>query len=336
MSVIIHSGHYKPSDADSKAWAYPIERPTSPERVTLPYLPPPPVMPLEAPKKEHELNVTLRILPPLVRYTGCNRFGIRSRGWGNGHEGESIRVEKVEIIQNHFNHGVEFAGRAGGLKEYRYLVNNTNANVKIKASLPYNTQNFYVNDEISIRKEMSRIRKERECEKLGIKYFDTDMITITIKETGCLYVYQDELLKEWPLGLQKKRAALLREENQNEKKVSPANDGDHAIGAGVVVNTDATNSNDTTGTNIGISKENNQQMNGMEKQNENNNIKQLEIVKEMKQEGLNNGNDVNLMGPSCEESLTDTELLMMKDWPFWQIHIRYFDLVMNDDKGKKR
>ena len=37
-------------------------------------------------------------MPPLIRYQGIERQGIRSRSWGNGHDGVSLRVEKVELL----------------------------------------------------------------------------------------------------------------------------------------------------------------------------------------------------------------------------------------------
>ena len=39
--------------------------------------------------------VTVRVVPGLVRYTATERNGVKSRGWGNGHDGLSIVVEGV-------------------------------------------------------------------------------------------------------------------------------------------------------------------------------------------------------------------------------------------------
>lgn len=41
------------------------------------------------------LLVRLGVVPALVRYEGIERQGIRSRSWGNGHDGVSLRVEEV-------------------------------------------------------------------------------------------------------------------------------------------------------------------------------------------------------------------------------------------------
>lgn len=45
------------------------------------------------------IKVTLGVVPPLVRYQGIERQGVRSRSWGNGHDGVSLRVEHVELLQ---------------------------------------------------------------------------------------------------------------------------------------------------------------------------------------------------------------------------------------------
>lgn len=44
------------------------------------------------------LVVTLGIVPALVRYQGMERGGIRSRNWGNGHDGVSLRVENIQPL----------------------------------------------------------------------------------------------------------------------------------------------------------------------------------------------------------------------------------------------
>ncbi|KAJ3143975.1 transcriptional regulatory protein rxt3, partial [Irineochytrium annulatum] len=62
-------------------------------------LPPQPSAPLTAtpsphsrrPLPDHDLSVTVRVLPRLTRYAASTRHGIASRGWGGAHAGESIR-----------------------------------------------------------------------------------------------------------------------------------------------------------------------------------------------------------------------------------------------------
>lgn len=44
-----------------------------------------------------DLSVMLRIAPALIAYKGSQRAGIRSRSWGNGHDGVSLYIESVEL-----------------------------------------------------------------------------------------------------------------------------------------------------------------------------------------------------------------------------------------------
>lgn len=60
--------------------------------------------PRAPPSREHrgtqltcDLSVTLRIAPKLILYKGCHRGGIKSRSWGNTHDGASLVVESVEL-----------------------------------------------------------------------------------------------------------------------------------------------------------------------------------------------------------------------------------------------
>lgn len=46
-----------------------------------------------------DLSVILRIAPKLIAYKGCQRGGIKSRSWGNSHDGVSLVVESVELKQ---------------------------------------------------------------------------------------------------------------------------------------------------------------------------------------------------------------------------------------------
>lgn len=49
--------------------------------------------------KEAGLRVELRVVGRLLRFIGTDRHGVRSRGWGNGHDGASIIVENVSRIE---------------------------------------------------------------------------------------------------------------------------------------------------------------------------------------------------------------------------------------------
>ena len=46
-----------------------------------------------------DLSVILRIAPKLIAYKGCQRSGLKSRSWGNTHDGVSLVVESVELRQ---------------------------------------------------------------------------------------------------------------------------------------------------------------------------------------------------------------------------------------------
>ncbi|KAI9489162.1 histone deacetylation protein Rxt3-domain-containing protein [Zychaea mexicana] len=48
---------------------------------------------------DHDLKVTLRVMPTLKRYTGTIRHYIASRTWSGNHDGASYWVEQVEKIQ---------------------------------------------------------------------------------------------------------------------------------------------------------------------------------------------------------------------------------------------
>lgn len=44
-----------------------------------------------------DLSVVLRIAPRLIMYKGSHRGGLRSRSWGNSHDGTSLVIESVEL-----------------------------------------------------------------------------------------------------------------------------------------------------------------------------------------------------------------------------------------------
>jgi hypothetical protein len=51
-----------------------------------------------AKRDDDVIEVTVRVVPKLVRYTATERNGVRTRGWGNGHDGASIVVEGVKRV----------------------------------------------------------------------------------------------------------------------------------------------------------------------------------------------------------------------------------------------
>lgn len=50
-------------------------------------------------RKGGGVRVTLRMVGRLVRYVSTERNGVRSRGWGNGHDGGSLVVESVVRVE---------------------------------------------------------------------------------------------------------------------------------------------------------------------------------------------------------------------------------------------
>ena len=80
--VIIHSGLYTPIDLPaSQDWA--LDHSPAMD----------PILP------DHDLHVTCRVLPRLIRYQGSLNHHISSRSWGSLHDGESITVLKVEKVE---------------------------------------------------------------------------------------------------------------------------------------------------------------------------------------------------------------------------------------------
>ena len=54
---------------------------------------------IRTPIMHRAVEVTLRVAPQLVRYAGCLRGGIKSRSWGNSHDGVSLVVETVKALE---------------------------------------------------------------------------------------------------------------------------------------------------------------------------------------------------------------------------------------------
>lgn len=48
---------------------------------------------------EHDIQITVRVLPKLKHYTSTIQHRIKSREWGNNHDGVSLCVENVEILK---------------------------------------------------------------------------------------------------------------------------------------------------------------------------------------------------------------------------------------------
>lgn len=67
--------------------------------------PPEPAMP--PPNKD--LHLTLLVLPPLQKYASRIAHGIKSRSWGNAHDGMSFKILSMEWVDGH---GEERSGQA--------------------------------------------------------------------------------------------------------------------------------------------------------------------------------------------------------------------------------
>lgn len=50
------------------------------------------------PRETCTLKVSLKVAPKLVRYQGSLRGGLASRSWGNGHDGVSLIVDRVDVV----------------------------------------------------------------------------------------------------------------------------------------------------------------------------------------------------------------------------------------------
>ena len=59
-----------------------------------------------------ELRLTLLVLPALEKYTSHIAYGIKSRSWGNTHDGVSFRIEKMEWVNEKESHGEYRSGEA--------------------------------------------------------------------------------------------------------------------------------------------------------------------------------------------------------------------------------
>ena len=57
----------------------------------------PPPQPI-TPPKDRDLHLTCLVLPPLQEYPSKICHGIKSRAWGDNHDGMSFRIEKIEWV----------------------------------------------------------------------------------------------------------------------------------------------------------------------------------------------------------------------------------------------
>ncbi|KMU73850.1 hypothetical protein CISG_10237 [Coccidioides immitis RMSCC 3703] len=64
------------------------------------------------PPPDKDLHITLLILPPLERYESSVMYGLKSRPWGNNHDGMSFKVESIEWVDEGGSKGQERGGEA--------------------------------------------------------------------------------------------------------------------------------------------------------------------------------------------------------------------------------
>ena len=71
----------------------------------------PPSVPMQ-PIPGKDLHITILILPSLQSYASYTRHGIKSRPWGNTHDGMSFMVEKIAWVDEGAGNGEERTGEA--------------------------------------------------------------------------------------------------------------------------------------------------------------------------------------------------------------------------------
>lgn len=71
----------------------------------------PPQQPMVPPKGK-DLHLTCLVLPPLEAYTSKTCHGIKSRPWGDNHDGMSFRIEEIEWVDEGIGKGEERTGKA--------------------------------------------------------------------------------------------------------------------------------------------------------------------------------------------------------------------------------
>lgn len=64
------------------------------------------------PPPDKDLHITLLILPRLERYESSLMYGLKSRAWGDTHDGMSFKVERVEWVDEGSTRGEERSGEA--------------------------------------------------------------------------------------------------------------------------------------------------------------------------------------------------------------------------------
>lgn len=80
-----------------------------------------------------DLSVILRIAPKLIAYKGSQRGGVKSRSWGNGHDGVSLMIESVTL------HQPGYASGERGLRNVKHRIDHL-ARLKTLAAIAMDTE----------------------------------------------------------------------------------------------------------------------------------------------------------------------------------------------------
>lgn len=64
------------------------------------------------PPSNKDLHITLLILPTLERYDSTVMYGLKSRAWGDNHDGMSFKVERIDWVDEGGSKGEERGGEA--------------------------------------------------------------------------------------------------------------------------------------------------------------------------------------------------------------------------------
>ena len=110
LAAAIHSGWIRGNWGDIADFTMLELNPTAESKDTTtehqPTLSAPPPVPILPPPGK-DLHLTLLILPPLQQYPSRINHGIKSRAWGNDHDGMSFRIEKIAWVEERGERGVE-------------------------------------------------------------------------------------------------------------------------------------------------------------------------------------------------------------------------------------
>ncbi|KAJ3111141.1 hypothetical protein HDU96_005948 [Phlyctochytrium bullatum] len=191
-------------------------------------LPKPPQHPLIAKKDPinprlalHDLSVTLRVLPRLNRYTGSSRNGISSKGWGSSHDGESIRVEKIEPLPRG---SVVRRGRKRGCLEWCTLglvgrrKEALNLPSKREAAAAAKTHPDHTLESTDYKRSKKRKEPPKVAKKQVFNLVE-DSVTLVFSPFGghaCIK-YQSSVLMDWP--------SFLREALRDFRNIEKADNG---------------------------------------------------------------------------------------------------------------